>query len=204
MRMKSIGWSVEPQRHQHGVDDPGIAEDDAEREGAQNLVDPVGNDERDGDGPRAAARRRLGQVIGDRIADREVEDGDHRCGHDGAGKHPEVDEIPAVGVAGVPEQEELVVVEGVDVFRAADAGRRQVVAQREVEHRKLRQHDQEHDPEGDAGEHEGRQAGAIAMVEPGEQSIVGRSSCADAPLVPADMTLVPDPPRGCGAPVPHS
>src|SRR3546814_18942309 len=57
---------------------------DAEREGAQDLVDPERQDEQQDHRAREAALGHLGDVVGDRIAEREVDQGDEDRGDDGA------------------------------------------------------------------------------------------------------------------------
>ena len=114
---------------------------------------------------RSGRRRRLRQVVGDRVADHEVEQGDQRRRDQGAAEDGEVDVVPAFRIARKAEQEIAVVGERPDVLRATLLRRRQIVAQREVDHHQLRQDDQDQHPEAHRDHDVGGQHPAVAVEE---------------------------------------
>jgi hypothetical protein len=171
----------QPHRQQRAVEDAVVAEDEEPGEGAQHLVDPEGDGEAEQQHRRGVAPHDLGEVPGDGVADRQ------RPGGDLGAVENRLQEDAAMQRGA---EEVGVVLEGVDVLRAADAARRQLRAQREIEHRQLRQHDQQHDPDGDAEQRVAGQHVAPALHQLGRdaaQRLGSRSCCTpfqQSPLSP--------------------
>src|SRR3546814_7290729 len=79
------------------VDHPGGAEEDAKGEGTQDLVDPERQDEQQDHGARKAALGDLRDVVGDGVAEREVEQGNEDRDDDGAQEDLEMEVVESVG-----------------------------------------------------------------------------------------------------------
>ena len=98
---------------QNAIYDAARPKNDAKGESAENLVDPIGNDQRHSEDAGHAAPGDLREIEGDRVAQDEVEDGDEDRGNQCSPEHGEVETVVAVGIAGIAEQEIAVVGERV-------------------------------------------------------------------------------------------
>ena len=93
-------------------------------------------------------------VEGERIADREIGDRDQHRDEDGDPERMEMGRVPVAGVARRAEEEIAVVLERIDVFRAAALDGGSLGWNGIVDHVELREHDQEQRPEADGDQQE--------------------------------------------------
>ncbi len=90
------------------------------------------------------------QIKRNRVAEHEIENRDGHGGKDGACEDGEMEHVPAVGVAGIAEDEIAVVLDRVKTGVKPLRGIGRKTAEGKINHRQLRQDDHYEDPDGDS------------------------------------------------------
>jgi len=89
----------------------------------------------------------MGQVVGDRVAQGQIENRDKNGSEYRAYKHPDVYHVIRICRLFTAEGHVFVVRKRIYIFRTAEISRRQIEAEGEIEHKELGQHDQHAQPD---------------------------------------------------------
>ena len=163
MPRKSIGVSRMPVARQHLVDETLAREQQAHGEGAENLVHPIGHDQGQHQQAHLLDRAGLRHVIGERIADGEIQDRDRDGGDDREDESPHMRIVDRA--VGRLNEEGLVLFKRQIVFRPAALHGGQLRMEALLHHVEIGQHDQEQRPESDEHNEDDSQCRAVALEE---------------------------------------